>query len=137
MGGQKVTDKCCQELVQKIGTARRIFVTGRPGVGKTTLAEELGNDLGLPVIGTDQYIADAGFRDRPEYLVQMLKTLDAYVIEGCDAARMLGAGMWPDVVVWVESDEVPIFPRHRGLATTIRNCLEKYPGEMIRYEREV
>lgn len=121
-----------RELLDRLGTSRRIFVTGRPGVGKSTLASELGNKLGLPVICLDEFIPECCFRDRPEWLSHRLKTLDSYIIEGCDAARMLGSGMWPDVVVWVERD-VPVFPRHRGLATTVRKCLEDYPGEMIRY----
>ncbi len=101
---------------------KKIAIIGRPRVGKTTLAKQLGDALGYDVVSTDDFIGKHSFEDAPEKIIeQLLKKDRPYIIEGVQTARMIRKGYrlktWePDVVIEVDAD-IELEPGHKGLAS--------------------
>lgn len=67
----------------------RIHITGNAGSGKTTLAKQISNRLGIPAFGLDAIVWQQGWHKTPtaERLLaeQKLVTSDRWVIEGVSA----------------------------------------------------
>jgi adenylate kinase family enzyme len=65
---------------------RRILITGNAGSGKTTLASQVVADTGLPYIGLDSIVWQAGWQKTPKAeLVQqelLIANQDAWVVDG-------------------------------------------------------
>ena len=114
-----------KSLVRQSGPARRIAVIGRAGAGKTTVALELGDALGLPVVHLDRLYWDPGWRpvDRSEFEARQADAVagDAWVIDG----GYLASDGWPErmrraeVVVLVEA------PLRVCLARIIRRSVRR------------
>lgn len=103
----------------------KIAIVGRPGVGKTTLATKLSDDLGIPLIHTDNYKDKANFIDVPLLVLADLQTMSRYIVEGVQAARVLKRGLNPDSVVVLDSDE-EIEEKHRSIASMSSNAIQEW-----------
>lgn len=67
----------------------RIIVAGGPRTGKTTLADRLGRDLGMPVRHTDDLIDSHSWSEASEAVSGWCSDQGPWVIEGVAAARAL------------------------------------------------
>ncbi len=106
----KVVKSAVGDTRQLQGAApRRIVVIGRGGAGKTTVALQLGRELGLPVVHLDRLYWGPGWQpvDPELFLERQAAAIaaDAWVIDG----GYLASGGWDarveraDVVVLVEA----------------------------------
>jgi len=121
------------ELLRQVGDSSRIAITGRPGVGKTTLGRRLAVDLSLPLHHTDDYISGYSWDEIPDILTKYFIDEPSFILEGVAAARCLKRGLWPDVCLYLERD-MPTEPRHAGMAAVVDRALGRYPGQVIRFE---
>lgn len=69
-------------------TARRVFITGGPRTGKTTLARKLAQGGTVRTIHTDDYL-DREHADVPSVLREAVLASDDVVVEGTHVARLL------------------------------------------------
>lgn len=103
---------------------KKIAIIGRPGVGKTYLANKLAKDQNLKNISTDDYIGSVPFEDVPTKIMTDLETVDQdYVVEGVQVARMIKKGFKPDKIYIVEAN-TRLEPKHKALAKINRNAIE-------------
>jgi len=76
-------DACHPDVTRRV---RRVAVVGRAGAGKTTVARQLGDALGVPVIHLDALYGDAGWTPaRPETFEERHRAAiagDAWVLDG-------------------------------------------------------
>jgi len=84
-----------------------IAITGYPGSGKTTFANDLAKKSKTKVLHTDDFIKAVPFKDIPEHLIAIVKVAKPDIIEGVQVARMLRKGhrdktFSADTVIWVE-----------------------------------
>src|SRR5579884_1511206 len=85
----------------------RILVTGNAGAGKTTMADALGQALGLPVHGLDRVVWQPGWQktapaQRRRALEQLIASSDEWIIEGVSQIVMEAA----DTIIFLD------VPRH-------------------------
>lgn len=108
----------------------QLALIGLPGVGKTTLANELGKHLGLPVLHTDDFKelpwaeqADAAMAAAPV----------RGIIEGVTVARMFRRGFHPDCVVHVTGGDNPsmLTLTLNGIVDYERACDSRGYGRVI------
>ena len=102
---------------------KRIAIVGRPKVGKTTLGLELSRKLGLKLVGTDDYIGASSFDDMPHLINKSLEDERTFILEGVQAARCLKYGLRVDVVLYLDSKDVPLEARHKGLASMVEGSM--------------
>jgi adenylate kinase family enzyme len=68
-------------------SVRKIFITGGPGSGKTTLSRSVGSSLGVPVCDLDAMLWESQIRGEPFEVavsgsVSKIMAMDAWVAEG-------------------------------------------------------
>lgn len=127
---------------------KKIAIVGAPRAGKTTLAKKLAKELGIPLIHTDDLIGKVSFKDADKELLNQVKDLDSYIVEGVQVSRMLRTSnkdkSWkPDKLYIVESN-LPTEKRHRGLASLCGDPVKQWvqdnpdvPCEVIKNNIEV
>jgi adenylate kinase family enzyme len=78
---------------------RRIVIGGNSGAGKTTLARELADRLGLPFVEMDSFFHGPGWTPRPTFVADV----DAFTAQDAWVTDSLG---YPQVVdlVWQRAD---------------------------------
>src|SRR4051812_6554459 len=91
---------------------KRILVTGNAGAGKSTLAQHLGQVLGLPVYGLDQIVWQSGWRKTPTQLrrqriQELISSSDEWIIEGVSQAVLEAA----DAVIFIDAPRIVCFWR--------------------------
>ena len=89
----------------------RIFITGNAGSGKTTLARQIGEALGLPVFGLDSIVWLPGWRKassavREAQVAELISKPD-WVIEGVSSTVIEAA----DIVVFLDVNRRTAFWR--------------------------
>jgi len=89
----------------------RIFITGNAGSGKTTLARQIGEGLGLPVFGLDSIVWLPGWKKassavREQQVAELISKPD-WVIEGVSSTVIEAA----DVVVFLDVNRRTAFWR--------------------------
>lgn len=77
------TDKAQRKRLEQV--VDRVVIVGGPKVGKTTLAEE----LGAPVLHTDDLIGSCSWEDVPDAIVEWMSRPGPWTIEGVQTARAL------------------------------------------------
>lgn len=103
-----------------------IAIAGRPGIGKTTLAEKISKSFGHKVISTDKFIERSSFKESPEIIMSAVdKETENLVVEGVQVARMLKKGFKPDLVIEIECSK-ECEKRHRGLASMVENSMTAF-----------
>lgn len=106
--------------------ARRVWVVGSCGSGKSTVARRIGALLGLASAHVDDYIWLPGWklREREEMLTMIEERLagDAWVMEGNlgrDAVRLWAIADRADLIVWLD------LPLRVTLWRLVRRCLRR------------
>ena len=115
---------------------KRIAVVGGPLTGKTTVSREVTD---RPVLSTDDTM-DADWADQPEIAKRRVEGMDAFVLEGVQAARALRKGLEVDAIVVMET---PKGERTKGQAAMakgqekiIADALAMNPGVVVYWEGE-
>ena len=108
-----------EELLEKVKDCNRIVIVGRPGTGKTTLA----NNLFIKtdhrnLLHTDEFLKETTHTELPKFINGQLEPLASYIVEGTTTARMLKYGLEPDAVIVLNND-LPILPKHKGITTGV------------------
>lgn len=101
-----------------------IFIIGAPKTGKTTLAKQMGQELRLPIVHSDDYI-ELGWKDAKEALLKrVLRTVEPTIFEGVTVARLLprelqdGLCAIPKELVWCRGPSEKD-PRWKGMTSWI------------------
>lgn len=76
-----------------------IGVTGLPGTGKTFVAQQLKQYLGLEVFHTDRF-KHLAWDEQPAANMDCMEP--ECIIEGVTVARMLSRGFMPDLLIYLE-----------------------------------
>jgi len=108
------------------GVPARIHVTGNAGAGKTTLAAELGEALGLPVFSLDSIVWSPGWKKTPpgqrQVAVRELIERRSWIIEGVSPTVRQAS----DLILFLD------VPRHvcawRGVRRSLRYLTRTRPG---------
>lgn len=102
---------------------RRIWVLGPPGSGKTTLARQLADRLGLPHHELDDLFWQPGWRktDRAEFLaaVARITGTDGWIVDGQYESAHPLLREAADTLVWLDPPLRVAFPR--VLRRSVRN----------------
>ncbi|MFC4592294.1 AAA family ATPase [Sphaerisporangium corydalis] len=84
---------------------RRVLVAGITGAGKTTMARRLAQATGLPFHQLDELAFLSGWRERPEYLADVvrLSESEAWIFDSWGDRRVRDR-LWScaDTVVWLD-----------------------------------
>ncbi|MFC0408403.1 P-loop NTPase family protein [Roseomonas elaeocarpi] len=103
---------------------RRIVVMGPPGSGKSRLARQLGERLGLPVFHLDRFYWRPGWVEAPtvEFRaeVERLAALPGWVIDGNYTGTLEMRLRRADAVVFLD------VPSSLSLLRVLRRCLQGY-----------
>lgn len=87
----------------------KIMLFGRPGSGKSTFANQLGQKLNIPVYHLDKYFYEAHWKERPYQdflrIQQELVNLDHWIIDGNATKSLETRWAKADVVIYF------LFPR--------------------------
>ena len=67
----------------------KIVIAGPPKVGKTTLANHLGVELGIPVMHTDDWVGIQDWSGGSLHMANRLEESGPFIIEGVTAVRGL------------------------------------------------
>lgn len=98
-------------LAQILTKYKRIVIAGGPKTGKTTLASAVTD---REVFHTDDFIGRP-WEEIPYFVIDQVKNLTSYVIEGIQAGRALRKGLKPDVVIYLTEHREPLTPRQQGM----------------------
>jgi len=106
-------------------TPSRIHITGNAGSGKTTLANRLGSELGLPVFSLDSVVWQRGWRKTPQHIrvvaEEQLISAPTWIIEGVSSRVRRAA----DVVLFLDAPLPSCFTR--AIARTVRHLGKQRP----------
>jgi adenylate kinase family enzyme len=85
---------------------RRIMIIGQPGAGKSTLARDLGQITGLPVVHIDHIHWQPGWVGRPgpekTRLCLQIETGEAWIFEGGHSATWAHRLSRAEMLVWID-----------------------------------
>ncbi len=114
----------------------KVAIIGAPSSGKTTLANRLAKELGLPVVHSDDY-RNSAWDQQPLDTLRACGATASWLAEGVTVARCLAPkyGLNPDVVVYVWGGVDT--GSKASLAKIQRDRAEKWPGRMIGYDHHL
>jgi hypothetical protein len=97
----------------------RIHVIGAPSAGKSTLAQELGRSLGIPVCPLDPIAyTDDRWTTRPlperEHAVQSILSQESWITEGGQLGWTQPLLMSADLIIWLDLPLLTLLRRHFG-----------------------
>ena len=106
-------------------TPSRIHITGNAGSGKTTLANRLGVELGLPVFSLDAVVWQRGWKKTPQPMrvlaEEQLVSAPTWIIEGVSSRARRAA----DLVVFLDVPLPVCFTR--AIGRTARHLRQQRP----------
>ncbi len=107
----------------------KLAICGGPHTGKSALAEKLSELYSVPVVHTDDWIKDHSWSDVPDRVLEKLATLDGWIVEGTQAARVVrrmlntphppSAAPLLDGVYWLEKTLSEVTEKHQSMAKGI------------------
>ena len=125
---------------------RRVSIIGSGGAGKSTLARQLGEITGLPVIHLDRLYWKAGWTETPKDIwkekVESLVKGDEWIIDGNFGGTMEVRLSASDTVIFLDFPRLLCTYRAVKRAITFRNktrpdmgpgCNEKFDLEFLRW----
>lgn len=101
---------------------KKIVILGASKTGKTTLSSEITD---RPVIHTDQFLRYT-FDDVPFKIIESVKGLDSYCVEGIQCARALRKGLAADVVIVLKKAMVPQSDKHLSQWKGVEKILSEW-----------
>jgi predicted ATP-binding protein involved in virulence len=87
---------------------KKIIILGASKTGKTTLSNEVKDRL---VIHTDEFLK-YNFEEVPFKIMDAVKNVDSYCVEGMQSARALRKGLKADVVIVLKNAMAPQTDKH-------------------------
>lgn len=138
-------DLVTPQLLKKIDGAKTIVVAGFTKTGKITISNKLSEELGYPVIKSDDFkIEQYGNKALFAFLGECLSyynTRKPVIIEGVKAFRLLRKGLqlrsfYPDVIIKTECNEATIrhFYKKDGEAEKIERAISFNKGLQTTWE---
>ena len=125
-GSQPLTESDPEPALPPPRRARRVWVVGACGSGKTTVARHIGGSLGIASAHVDDYIWLPGWklRERSEMLSMVEERLagEEWVMEGNlgrDAVRLWTIADRADLIVWLD------LPLRVTFWRLVRRCLRR------------
>jgi hypothetical protein len=98
----------------------RILVAGAPRTGKTTLADALAAERGIPVRRTDDLVGRLAWSEASAEVARWLTEPGPWIIEGVASARALRkldpSAPLPDLIAHLTIPRVARTPRQEGMA---------------------
>ena len=100
----------------------RIAIGGGPKVGKTTLSEQIDD---RHICHTDDFIG-LSWDAVPDLIIDDVKGLNFFVVEGVQVARALRRGLIVDLIVWLETPHVPLNKAQEGMRKGCESVFSDY-----------
>lgn len=123
-------------LAEILAKYKRVVIAGGPKTGKTTLTAGVTD---REVFHTDDF-NKAPWTEIPRLVIDQVKDVPAYVLEGVQAGRALWKGLEPDVVVYLVDPRAPRTKGQqalgKGCATVFRDWLSSRPEIPVQYGLE-
>lgn len=110
------------ELAELMSKHARIAITGGPRTGKTTLAARIDDRLMVSTDG-DAYRA-LPYVEVPAAVIETLKGMPRFVVEGHHVARALRKGLAVDCVIYLRTPLAEVTPRQASTAKGVRTVLD-------------
>ena len=108
---------------------QRIAIAGAPKCGKTTLAMTVRD---RPVLSTDSYM-HIDWGDVPPIVIDAVKDMPRFIIEGVQVARCLRKGLQVDAVIYLGRPHVPLTEGQSRMAKAVRTVYEEWLANFNRH----
>lgn len=128
-------DRAARALRDLLDRYDRVGVTGAPRCGKTTLCMDVDDRI---VVHTDATMGEA-WEDQPHQIIDMLKGVDRFLVEGVQVPRAMRKGLELDALLVLSKPYEKQNPRQvgmgKGVETVLKDWAKKNPDHGVEVVR--